>query len=261
MSKPTFKRFGKLIKWPQCVIVGEKITIEQAKEILSRTDIFFHGIGSNQREFDKNIWKEIGYPAPDYSKKIEIEDWEKEQKFKKKHKIMSLDYLHNSWISSCYIGGVHGWCNPDGTIRFWDNIGKWPEWEDVYSDCKKLAKEFPFLNFKICLYNQEGDCEEYYDYPKECVGGFKVENGKVRQLKKSEYIDPHAPETRPPFGEEALRFKEDNATRSYINNKKAEIFGENADKNINKTSWGELFFNKNEFREYFKDYYYELSLC
>ena len=34
MSKTSFSNFGGLIKWPQCVIVGDPITIEQAKEIL-----------------------------------------------------------------------------------------------------------------------------------------------------------------------------------------------------------------------------------
>lgn len=252
MSKTPFSNFGGLIKWPQCVMVGDPITAEQAKEILWRTDLFFTGLGSNQREWDEAVWNEIGLPKMEYGENYDADKWckycEDWNKFREEHKFLELKYLSNDYISSFFVGGTHGWCHPDGTIHFWDNIGKWPSWEEVHEDCKKLAKAFPFLNIKLYLFNQESDCEEYYDYPKECVGGFKIKGGRVYCLKKSEYLDPHAPECSAPYGNE-IKGSED-----YINAQKKNIFGNKADLTVFRESRGEVFFSIGEFREYFSKF-------
>jgi hypothetical protein len=245
MTTPKFKKFGQLIKWPQCVMVGKPVTIEQAKEILSRTDMFFQGFGSNARSFDNAIWDEIGIEHS-----YQIEDlrayYKRKYNFAKKHKLIDLEYLYNGYISNCYVGGCHGWCHPNGTIHFRDNIGKWPEWNEIYKECKTLAKAFPFLDMQVYLFNQEHDCEDMYDYPKRCVGGFKLKNGRIYLLNKNEFMDANAKETKSPYTNYF----------DYMYQQKRDIFGNKADTEVFNKYHGEVFFNEEEFREYFKGYYY-----
>ena len=43
-----------LPKWPQCIITGERVTLEQADEIIRRTDTFLtFGFGGNDNRFDE----------------------------------------------------------------------------------------------------------------------------------------------------------------------------------------------------------------
>lgn len=249
LRQQKFKNFGGLIKWPHCVIIGEPITIDQAKEVLSRTDSFFMGYGSNAREYDKEIWKEIGVdyeccidPSEDWNTK-----WTRINKFRQAHKLLELEYLSNNYISSCYIGGCYGWCHPNGTIHFWDNIGKYPSWEELHEECKLIARAFPFLKMKIYLFNQESCIfpEDNHDQDKQCIGGFRINSGRVYLLNKKDYLDPSAEETRIPY---------DNY-REYMYNQKRDIFGEKADSTVFDQYRGEVFFSKEEFRSYFDSYY------
>lgn len=252
MNRQKFDNFGELPKWSQCVIIGKPVTIDQAKEILLKTDRFFQGSGSNDHEWDSLAWDKIGLPRWDYRKGFDSDEYEKyverDELFKKRYGLIPLGYLENDYISTCFIYGPHGWCHPDGTIHFRDNIGKWPEWDDIYQDCRELAKAFPFLDMKVYLFNQEADCEEYYDEPKECAGGFKIKNGRVYKLKKSEYLDPHAPEC-------DLHYENLEGLKNYINTQKKNIFGDRA----NLTEWdkscGERFFSIDEFMEYFGKFF------
>ena len=235
------ENFGELIKWPQCVIVGKKITVEQAKEVLARTDAFFDGWAtSNDRDYDNTIHREIGFD-PDGS-------WEDHQAWRKKHGTLGLQYLENSYVSTCYFRGVHGWCFPDGTIFDNQNIGKWPSWEEIEEDCTAIAGAFPFLDMKVYLFNQEQDCEDIYDYEKKCVGGFAIEGGKVRPLDESEFLDPSSPYCKSESWKERMH-KLDEVKKS--------IFGEGAEISKTNTFGPEHFFSEDEFREYFKKYFYE----
>lgn len=154
----------KLPKWPQCVINGEKITEKQALEIIRRTDDFFLGHEGNNKKFNKRA-KEI-CKCPDFNdfKNSKHYDWDKyhetKDEFEKKWRLIKTKYINNAWISCCWIGGYHGWCHPDGTIAFCNNIGKWPCVEDVYEDLCKLGREFPFLKLTCTLMNGE---ENYCD--------------------------------------------------------------------------------------------------
>lgn len=201
--------FGKgLPKWPQMRIIGEPVSEELAKEIIIRTDKFFDSMhSSNSHNFDKECRKIFGIPEQpnlygkwqkvfdifdkkDAATKDELEWANKERDrlrdiedrywdfFDKLHKdigYISDEYIYNSWFSSCFIFGPHGWMNPDGTIGYIDNIGKWPDVESVYNYWVKIAKEYPMLKIRITLMNGEG-CEDNI----EPVVTMKVANGKVR---------------------------------------------------------------------------------
>lgn len=52
MCKEEVFKIG-LPKWTQCVINGDKITEEQALEIIRRTDSFFFGFDGNNKKFNE----------------------------------------------------------------------------------------------------------------------------------------------------------------------------------------------------------------
>ena len=250
MKEYKYKDFGELIKWPQCVITGKKISIDQAREILSKTDsMFVYEYDGNRHKYNAEIYKIIGRPQIYADNKPEdiCGLYDTIDEFREKNGMLCLHYLYNSHISSCYILGTHGWCHPNGTIFFNDNIGKWPSWVEVHEDCKMLAHTFPFLDMKVFLFNQEWSTDkdkgEYYDYPRECMGGFSIKNGRCRLLKESEFLSPN--------DDMVISHSYPNVEEKIA--EKQEIFGDRADTDILKET-NELFFNIEEFKEYFKGY-------
>ena len=172
-------------KWPQCIINGNKITPEQADEIIRRTDCYFEYPHCNDRAFD-NKFKEIskGILDPDYLRSIDDStDWLKEykkyqelsDKFYNDWGYIKLNYLSNDFIASNFIFGASGWCHPDGTIAFIYNIGKWPSIEEVELDLQKITKEFPFLKLEctLCMY-------EHGEWYNESIITMIAEKGNVK---------------------------------------------------------------------------------
>lgn len=162
-----------LPKWSLCRIEGNKITEEQAMNIILRTDCFFSNddFFSNDRQFDEKAKKLFEQPMyKDFDSNNFNESWNKfenalhtwSQKYipTKEHLYNTLDslYLVNSWIATCYIGGPHGWCRPDGVITYSHNIGKYPSVSEVYNELKVIAEKWKFLDFKCTLFNGE-ECE------------------------------------------------------------------------------------------------------
>lgn len=149
-----------LPKWPQAIIHGKTVTIEQASEIIRRTDEFFIGCYGNDDAFYKNTKKMLGCPVVDEFNTGDIAADadafnDAFEKFLEKWNYIPLSYLMNSWVSCSWIGGPHGFCHPDGTIQFQDNIGKYPNVEDVYNDLVALGAAFPYLEMTCTLMNDE----------------------------------------------------------------------------------------------------------
>lgn len=138
-----------LPKWPKMLVTGESVTIEQAKEIIRRTDTFFEYAPRTSRGYVGWVKSSLKIP----------EGWRELRRWQESWGLIRTEYVHNSWISSSFIYGPHGWCHPDGTIAFGDNIGKWPSVSEVLSDWTLLAKEFPFLNLDVTLFDGE-ECED-----------------------------------------------------------------------------------------------------
>lgn len=142
-----------LPKWPQMIVTGEPVTVEQAKEIIRRTDrAFTFPGGGNNRKYLKWFRDTVRMP----------EDWQELGLFQEKWGVIETQYVHNNWISSSYVLGPHGWCHPNGKIGFVDNIGKHPSVQDVLDDWNLLAKEFPFLKLAITLMSGEFCGEDIY---------------------------------------------------------------------------------------------------
>lgn len=180
--KKSHKKFFDLglPKWPCLVVVGAKVTKEQAQEIIVRTDSW--RFMSNDHAFEKDLHTIAGLSNPwepnDQDMAKFHERWEKDEAIKKAHGVLELEYLTNSQIVSCYVGGPHGWCSWEGDIfcnSF--NIGKWPSTEQVYEEWCLIAKTFPFLDLRCQLMNVES-CEE----DPQPVIEYVVKDGKVTMV-------------------------------------------------------------------------------
>lgn len=175
---------GGLPKWPQMIVTGKPVTVEQAKEIIFRTDRFMTDAseysGGNARDFNAAyrtkagldlLMEERTYPE---GHKYMSTDWEKQERLYEKAGFISTGYVHNDWASCAFIFGPHGWCHPNGTIAFADNVGKWPSIEEVYQDWAAIAHAFPFLDINVTLMSGES-CED----DTEPVINFRVLDGEV----------------------------------------------------------------------------------
>lgn len=160
-----------LPKWPQMVVWGESITTKQAYDIIMRTDSFLCDFseygGGNNREWNEWAKQTLGIAsAMDMLERLyenpadrHQKQWQLDDRFKALAGIVSTSYVTNDWASSAFIFGPHGWCHPDGTIGFSDNVGKWPSVQDVLEDWQHIAEAFPYLNLTATLMSGES-CEE-----------------------------------------------------------------------------------------------------
>ena len=153
-----------LPKWPQMIVTGASVTIDQAKEIIFATDDFFTDeceySGGNAREFNKRYREEAGLEAfriffgPRWA-----DLYQAKERLRAHLKCISTEYVSNNWASSSFIFGPHGWCSPSGRIFYSDNIGKYPSVGEVLAEWEKIADRFTFLDLNITLMDGEG-CEE-----------------------------------------------------------------------------------------------------
>jgi hypothetical protein len=168
-----------LPKWPECRVIGKPVTHEQAQEIIIRTNRFY--FNSNDRDFSKEIISTLGIQVKDG---YPYYDYDEMDKVKDEYNILSLEYLNNERVVSCWIGGPNGWIDWSGTIQqYGKNIGKWPCVESVYEDWTLIAKAFPYLDLRCQLFSGEG-CEE----DTKPLIEFVVKNGKVRMCKPKNII-------------------------------------------------------------------------
>lgn len=172
-----------LPKWPQLMIVGEDVSVEQAKDIIFRTDSFLTDSsrfsGGNAQEFNRTYREEAGldfsWLSEDQEQDLPLQfDFEVAQRVRQRIGFVHLNYIESDWASCPFVGGPHGFCSPEGKIYFQDNVGKWPDVEDIYHDFCLIAEHFPFINLKATLYNGES-CEED-SIP---LVSFVVQNGNV----------------------------------------------------------------------------------
>lgn len=201
-----------LPKWPKMHVRGLPITKRQAMEIIIRTDMFFGCHGGNDHKWDEKVQDLFGVQLHlDFGSNYTPEQYdsfrETKEAFLKKIEYIGgkLNYVHNTWLSSCYIFGPYGWCHPNGTINYVDNVGKWPSAEDLYSDWMVIAEKFPFLNIDvkvmsgeyseskikaaICFVIRDGNVEvvEPKDMRKKMTVFYKVEDVVDRGESSMEY--------------------------------------------------------------------------
>lgn len=187
-----------LPKWPQMIVRGERVTVEQAKEIIFRTDSFVNGgyASGNNHRWVANARSILGFDIFDDRSYFDANPkydwrsmWEVQRLVREELQVLETEYVHNTWASSSFIYGPYGWCHPDGTIAYWDNVGKWPNAEEIYGEWVAIAEAFPFLSITITLMSGER-CEE----DTEPVITFEVKNGVVEIADKPYVIIPETKE-------------------------------------------------------------------
>jgi len=169
-----------LPKWPALAVVGEKITENQAAEILIRTDRWY--FSRNDPRWYAAIWRMLDVPLDEYGNP----DYDARLRVMKECRVLDLDYLCNDQIASSSIGGPHGWCDWQGNIGCNSfNIGKWPRIEDIDYEWRLIAEAFPYLKLRAQVYNC-AVTEERED--KTPVVEWVVENGQVELREPTEPI-------------------------------------------------------------------------
>lgn len=175
---------GSLPKWSQMLVTGKQVTVEQAKEIIFRTDEFLTDAttygGGNARKFNAEYRRLAGLDllqfertARDGHTYTDI-DWDKHNELQERLNIVETLHAKNSWASCSYAGGPHGWCSPAGVISYSDNVGKWPSIGEIIDDWTKIAQAFPYLDLHVTLMSGES-CED----DTEAVINIRVVDGKA----------------------------------------------------------------------------------
>ncbi len=158
-----------LPKWPALKLTGEPVTIDQAKEIIFRTDSFLVGLsehaGGNNKKWNDWALNRLHYDLVfRFCDKLFGENqvpglsrlyYDVLDEIRTELGFVLTSYISNDWLSSAYIFGPHGWCSPRGEICHTDNIGKWPSVEEVFGDFVKIANAFPFLKMTATLMSGE----------------------------------------------------------------------------------------------------------
>jgi hypothetical protein len=145
-----------LPKWPQMRVIGKPIDPEYAWKIIRRTDTFFTSYaGGNNRHWNEWVKNTVGYPKDPKNTDDHREFWTLLDAWSKDWDCVHTEYVHNTWISSSYVYGPYGWCHPDGTIYFEDNVGKWPSSEELIAEWTRIARAFPGLHLDAVFMDGE----------------------------------------------------------------------------------------------------------
>jgi len=137
------------------VVVGDKISPDQAAEIIFRTsDLEFT---CNDNIWRKQLHTELGVLPEKDSSGWYLTDQKKLEEIQKSLGILELKYLHNEQIASSNIYGPYGWCSWDGTIGCDHNIGSWPSVKNLFKEWKIIASTWPFLKLRCQLWSDEED--------------------------------------------------------------------------------------------------------
>lgn len=233
-----------LPKWPAAYVTGRRVTEEQAKEIIFRTDTTLtafskYGFG-NCHEFGKHLMETFGWlqfitaeekqwfnrdaagnldEVATAQAKAEMERlihpfenfWDFRQAWCDEMQVLSPEYVYNSWAASAYIYGPTGWCRPDGVIHFeGHNYGKWPDVSDIVADWELLAQAFPYLDIQCTLFNGES-CDEHA----EPVITILVKDQTVKTVHAdlSLHVVDGAPKQKPTLDDAISRLMLDNLSR------------------------------------------------
>lgn len=141
-----------LSKWPLLLVAGKSVTLDQANEILIRTNEW--RMFSNDKLWMREVYSAAGI-------KLNLQgnpDVTSLRSFEAKYSILPLHYMNNSRIASAWIFGPHGWCNWNGNIGCCTyNIGKWPSADEIIEDWRRIAVAFPFLNLIAQYVPNEGE--------------------------------------------------------------------------------------------------------
>jgi len=219
-----------LPKWPHTIIKGKKVTKDQAKDIIFKTDNYFHDSSAPHSNWNKarveRYRKKSGlYLLDEYSELITEaiktrneddaeyslnDDINYPKYFDYHDKLLrelgiellhdNIEFIRNDLADSSYIGGANGFIDCEGNINYDRNIGKWPSVEEVYSELVTLSEAFPYLEMYVSIYDIE-KCQRD-EMPARLVVSFIVKDKKVIISDMDFGLDN---ETTPVFDDDAIR--------------------------------------------------------
>jgi hypothetical protein len=99
-------------KWCPLRLYGQPVDTKLAREIIFRTQRQAIPY-TNDHAWTKAIYREIGYEQVNKIGNT-LEELAVDRALRSLTKILPLNVLFNDQVSSCYIGGPHGWINWDG---------------------------------------------------------------------------------------------------------------------------------------------------
>lgn len=187
------------------VVSGKRVSKEEAIEIIRRTDAFYEKLwNGNNHKFNRLLYKLSGVKADyeaidrdhsccDMSERYMIEGDTIVDKMRAYDKwkteewgCLGLHYFLNYWISCAYIGGPYGWISPEGEIGGLLYGEKYEvEIEELEEDLKKVAAEWPSLDFTVYLIEYErGSKDPIWVYTE-----WKVKDGTVTKIKEDYEIN------------------------------------------------------------------------
>jgi hypothetical protein len=188
---------------------GKKVSKEEAAEIIRRTDAFYEKLyNGNNHKFNRTLYRLSGVPAnyealdedhsccdmdyryilgDSFHDRFNVYDkWKTEE-----WGCLGLHHFLNHWISCAYIGGPYGWISPEGEVGgllYGEKYGI--ETEELEEDLKKVATEWPFLEFTVYLVDHSGGDDPFWVFAE-----WKVSGGKVGLVKEDYEIDDITYET------------------------------------------------------------------
>lgn len=146
----SLKSPGISVKWPGLLVQGDKITEDQANELLLRTSTYLQP--SHFGSYADDALALVQRLRPE----LEPPRYEDTFPYDFLYPLKSIHNLENARINSSWVGGKHGWVDWDGSVRSNNyNIGKWPSAESVFSQWVAIARAFPWLNLRCQLLNCE----------------------------------------------------------------------------------------------------------
>lgn len=154
------------------VFTGEKITPEQAGEILVRTGL--NQIAGGDKDNLTLIKILLGLPTQNDD---EIDDFEVyyqefEQAYNALHGVPLYHMTNRQIIANGYLG-LNGWVDWEGNIGGVLETEKWPVVSDIAMDLYELGKAFPFLNLTVQVFTLNDDLSVNFTV----AGEFTLNNG------------------------------------------------------------------------------------
>jgi hypothetical protein len=154
------------------VFSGDKITPEQAGEIIVRTGL--NQISGKDKDNLTLVKILLGMPTQDDN---EIEDFEEfyeefEQAYADLHGVPLYHMTNRQIIANGYLG-LNGWLDWDGNIGGVLESEKWPVVSDIALDLYELGKAFPFLNLTVQVFTLNDDLSVNFTV----AGEFTLSNG------------------------------------------------------------------------------------
>jgi hypothetical protein len=184
---------------------GKKVSKKKAAEIIRRTDAFYERLYTgNNHEFNRTLYRLSGVRADyqaiedahtccdmDYGYMLDGKNAFEKIRAYEKWKVnewgcLGLKCFYNHWISCAYIGGPYGWISPEGEIGGLLYGGKHGiDDEDLEEDLKKIATEWPNLEFTVYHLEYEGgEDDKFWVYTE-----WKVKKGEVEKVKEDYEVE------------------------------------------------------------------------